>query len=94
MAKNDKKVEVKNEVRKLDGEKVDKFNTLLSQAVKDCKYGNKVNVDELKSSLSDVDWNLFKQELTQLDGSISVEILNAIDKSTTTKVSNMGRNDR
>ncbi|MDO8623194.1 MAG: hypothetical protein Q7R52_03015 [archaeon] len=94
------KESLKVEDKKLNGVKVDNFNTLLSKAAQNCKRENNINVSELKSALSDVDWNLFKDELTQLDGIKSdnfketKETLKNIDKTTTAKVINTGRNDR
>jgi len=88
------------EKKLLDGKKVDQFNTALAKVAREYKYGKCVDLTELKILLSDVDIDLFKEELNKLKNlkDLSLEeiksCLKEIDKSTTAKVIEMGRNDR
>ena len=81
----------KLETKTLSGEKVDKFNSLLSIAMYEHRMGRKVEVTSLKKALSQVDSDLFKEESKHLDEPISQELLKQVDEAVTQKVKERGR---
>lgn len=83
-------VKEKPKSHKLCGEDIDRFNTLLSKTMKDCACGKEFHTVELIQSLSDIDSELFEEELKWLENPTD-EILDIVDKSVTEKVKLRGR---
>ena len=70
----------------LSGDKVNKFNTLLAVAIRDSSLEKTVNKGELMKALSEVDSELFKEELKLLEGTITEGLLKDLDVAVTHKV--------